>query len=99
MLSQRLIYRLTIVFVIVCKVVAFMVPRNRAHPMSDRTFEAFQADAAHHSPATQSALEAAIDQDVHHNDQRHLLAFSPFLAFDCVLIYFFWNRGVRKTMA
>ena len=98
-MSRRTIFRLLIIFALFLQVYAFMAPRNRAHPMSARTIEAFRANGEHPGASTQAALEEAIAQDVRHNDRQHLLVFVPLLAFDCVLVYFLWNYGTREHLA
>src|SRR5437879_5562631 len=92
-------FRLAIIVIVIVEVYAFMYPRNRAHPMSDRTIEAFEAQSTHRSPATQAALEVSIERDVRHNDLQHLLAFSPLLVLDAALVYFYWNYGKGERPA
>jgi hypothetical protein len=98
-MSRRTILRLLIIVALFFQVYAFMAPRNRAHPMSARTIEAFRANGEHQGASTQAVLEEAIAQDVRHNDREHLLVFVPLLVLDCALVYFLWNYGTRQHLA
>jgi len=99
-ITTKLVRPLIVAAVVLQFLCLFIMPAgNRLAPRSPEMAQALRAFETNRSAAT----EAAMWEQVHRDDLRDLhrqeVIFGLLLLADAIVIYFFWNYGVKKTAA
>src|ERR1039457_876923 len=100
-MSTRIIRRLIIAAMALQFLWIVIMPAgNRLAPRrSPEMAQAVRAVATNRSAATEAAMWEQVRRDDLRDSRRMEVLFSMMLLADAVVIYFFWNYGIKKTTA
>lgn len=76
---------------------SLLTPRNNLMPRSEQTLAAIHEYQANSTPENKATMLQLMHQDIARNRSRGGLQFGLMLLADIVVIYFFWNYGVKKN--
>ena len=92
-----LLIRLAILAVLLVEIVWALAPINLSLPRSPETLRAIHIYQASPSTETQAMMLEQIHRDGLRNTRLYKIAAVLMLVADVIVIYFFWNYGVKKS--
>ena|ERR1043166_4031281 len=99
-MSTKIVRRLIVAAVVLEFLWLVILPAgNRLAPRSPEMAQALRAFETNKSAATEAAMWEQVRRDDLRDWHRKEVLFSLMLLADAVVIYFFWNCGVKKTTA
>ena len=90
---------LIIVILVVPLFAAVLLPAGQPHYRIRERIEAMKAYTLSPSASTKAALDDEFARLHQHEKKQGIILVPALLIVDAVLIYFFWNYGIRKTVA